>query len=529
MRIKSAQLVAILGILALSLSGCLKMSTTATVNQDGTLTGSATYEGRATDLPYVLEQVGGFDEDFGYKYEVTSINFGSLANCEVSNLTFTLAEGAPLATDLSFSYVPAETKESLFVFGSVSSGGGNSLSIDKGIVIPASGEIADCQNLNDIETGKIVTYADQGFGQWKFGNISDVRTSKSEGFDFGAPMMIQQLANLPEEDRAVYLLLIEMMLGSNMETYQETTFPELKPCGKYSDHKKLNALNYRVMQSGEFEDLLDSFKEIKIIHTDEVFSVTCQFTNLSLNYFDRDINEYPDISASPQEQGSWQRVNQDLIWHYEMDANQGLSYNDAIADVDKQVVALSANDELFGDASSAYETLSRSQVSNTLKISGVILGTNGTVRANQVTFVNRPWYYSSLDNAYYYLDGFEPENYEMDAVLGLPVLFEANSSKIKTKASVISKFAKKKTHVEVKKVVKLVGIYDGFLTDPVEALKNEKLVAKRLGVVKSMLKQQFKKLGVKVTFQKKYVVDDDPSGDLKAKHKIAIQVLNPNT
>lgn len=528
MKIKSAKILVILSILALTLSGCIKMSTTATVNQDGTLTGSSTFEGKASDLPYVLEQIDGFDGNFGYRFGVSAISFDSLSNCEVSNITFTLNEAAPLATHVSFSYVPDDTDESLFVVGAVSAGGLNTMRLGNAVVIPASGNIADCQNLNSVETGKIVTYSDQGY-LLSFGGIKDVRTTNSEGFDFTAGLLIEQMANLPEEDRGTYLLLLEMMLGADMEIYSDSLFPELKPCGKYSGNKKLNALNFREMRAGEFEGLIDSFKDIKLIHTDEVFSITCKYTNMPLDYFDRGANEYPGVTESPQEQGQWIKVDQDLVWHYEMDANEGMSYNDVIADEGNQVVELSAGDELFGDASAAYEQLTRSLVSNKLKISGVILGTNGTVRGNEVTFVNRPWYYSSLDEAFYYLEGYEPENYEMDAVLGLPVLFESNASKIKTKATAISKFAKKKTHVEVKKIVKLIGIYDGSLTDPVKALNNEKLVAKRLKAVKAILAKEFKKLGVKATFQKKYVVDNDPSGDLKAKHKITIQILNPTT
>lgn len=516
--------VSLLGVVGLMLSGCIEISTTATVNRDGTATGSITYESQASNLDALLEYNSNFAGDFGYRYGVTDVNYASISNCEVSEIVFTLDELAPMATNVSFRYVPSDQKSSLFVIGEVSAGSPNTLRLDHAVVIPASGVISDCENLADVETGELLTFTDDAIGNWNFGTISDVRQTRSEGFDFAPGLFIEQLANLPLEDRPAYFLLLEMMLAANSDEIETSSTPEFKACGTYVNNKKLNTLSFENQSPGEFESLIDSFKNIKIIHTDEVFSVTCLFENLSLEFLDRNVNENPDVASSPQEEGSWENVNQDLIWHFEMDANQGLSYDEAASDENINLVGLSAGQELFGDSSVAFQQLSTSQMSNSWKITGVLIGTNGTIHGNRVTFVNCQWYYSEIDNAYYYLEGFEPQNYVMDTVIGDSVLFKSNSVKILTKTPILTNIANrvKKTHVEVKKLIKLIGIYDGSITNPIKALANEKLVSKRVHALKSFLKKQ----GVKGTYKFRFVSDDDPSGDSKAKDKVVIQVTN---
>jgi len=536
MRHQKIKFVVIISCIGLILSGCYKVKSTASANLDGTLTGSFTIETTKADYQSLLDEINlSLSDEITQRYEVVNITLdaNSLSNCEVSDVTFEFEGATPRAENLSFSYTPDVRKNSLFVTGRITDGGDSDgyghLYIEKGVIVPASGNIADCENFGNISTGKLMTFND-GIANWNFGSLKDVRQSpSSEEFNFTPSLLLEQFANLPYQERGLYLVLLELLLAGEMMEWSDSTLPEFKQCSNYHASTKFNALSYRTFDDGEFYELVNSFAKLKVKETSSIFSVTCNFTNISLEYFDRGKNEPSASQDSAIDEGYWLSNEEGLVWDFEMDADLNLEYSYAVNDSYYTVVEIDPDNVADGAEAFAFDTINRTLYKNVYSINGVILDTNGSMSAdNKITFVNRPWH--SDGTTIYYLKGFKPTKYNMRSILGRVVEFKSNSSKISTSQGTLQKYVEallkeKKKHVEIKRDVKkqlvITGIYNAALQDQyLEA--NMLLVEKRVKALQTKLK----KLGWKAQIATGYVPDNDAaSGDPKAKNKAVIQFL----
>lgn len=534
MRHKKIQFVVIATCLGLVLSGCIKTKTTASANFDGTLTGSMTIESTKTDYQSLLDELSiDLGDQFSERYEVVNISLdtNSLNNCEVSDVTFEF-EGTtpttPNATHLSFSYVPAKHKNSLFVSGQITEGedsdGFGHLYMEKGVIVPASGNAADCENFGSVSTGKLKTFATDIPIDLSLGSLKDLRQApSSEDFNFAPALLFEQMSNLPEQDRGLYLILLELLLSGEMEVWADADMPEFKQCSKYRPDSKFNELFYRTFKKGELKKLVNSFPKIEVKKTRSIYSVTCNFTSVNLDYFDRDMNE-PSSSERAFEEGNWLSNEEGLVWDFEMDPESNLEYSYAVNDPYYTVIEIDPDNVADGAEAEAFDAINRTLYKNVYSISGVILDTNGSMSAdNKITFVNRPWH--RQDATVYYLKGFEPTKYNMRSILGRVVEFKSNSPKISTSQGTLSKYVKallkEKKNLKGKKELVVTGIHNAAL--PEESLEaNMLLVEKRVKALQAKLK----KLGWKARIATGYISDNDASsGDPKANNKVVIQYL----
>lgn len=513
------------------LSGCLRMTTVASVSSEGTITGKMTYQTTRQNFDAVNYEVGQYlNSENLDRIDVVDVEYESLENCEVAEITFFLEQVAPQTPYISFSFITEETENSLFVTGLVTNSGESAgrgfLTVDEGVVIPASGDISDCQNLATVSSGKILAPSSPLTSGPLFGNIVDVRDSDSMEFEVTTGLALEQIANIPDEDMGLFYLFAENVALINQTSWVESEAPELKACLTGTQSDAFNLMNFRELESGEFASLMDGLKGMKITIGESAFSVECSFENLNLELFDRGANEDPEVQASPNDEGIWLANDAETVWHFEMDTSQNLDYDQAIANPDLNVIELSQGNNYVGIQDTAYQVLSSTRISNTYTIEGVVLSTNGSfTRANKVKFENAGWYSDESD--YYYLKGFKPRNYELNAVLGITIGFKKNSKILSSSAKYITRIANSiKTSTKPDKAIslRLVGIYDGEVKGRANIRANEKLVSSRLSLVKSMLKAQLKKIGLRTSFVLDFVTDQSSSGDKLAKNKVVVQI-----
>ncbi len=528
MRHQKIKIVVIISCIGLVLSGCYKVKITAAANLDGSLTGSMTIETTKEDYQALLDEINlSLNDDISERYEVVDISLdeNSLNNCEVSDVTFEFEGTTPISEYVSFSYVPDMRKNSLFVSGQITDGGDSDglghLTIAKGLIVPASGNVADCENFADISTGKLMT-STGGFPSWSLGSIKDVRQSpSSEEFNITSSLLLEQIANLPAQDRGLYLVLLELLLSGEMQEWSDSDLPEFKQCSNYRASKKFNSLYYRTFADGEFYELVNSFSKLKVKETGSIFSVTCNFTNINLDYFDRDMNE-PTNSQRAINEGYWLSNEEGLVWDYEMDADLNLEYSNAVSDSNYTVIEIDPDNVAEGAQAAAFEAINRTLYKNVYSINGVILDTNGAMGAdNKITFINRPWHSDGAN--LYYLKGFQPTKYNMRSILGRVVQFKSNSPKITTSQKILNKYVKAllKEKKKFKGELVVTGIHNA-------ALEEEYLEANMLLVEKRVkaLQAKLKKLGWKARIATGYISDiDAASGDPKAKNKAVIQFI----
>jgi hypothetical protein len=512
----------VVSVLILVLTGCQKLEMTSKVSPDGSVSGTV-----ALKLPLVGIDLAGEDVNYDElvesikSVEISNITIGAIEGCTLTNVTFLyLGTNIEHANGFTFGHVTQKRSDSIFVRGSVTSIDGNALSAESATVIPASGDASDCAKFAEIETGELA-YSAYVDGGWQLGNISN----PSDTGDL-AGLGIFQLAHLPLEDRPLAIILAEVFGSrSNVANMATTSSPELIACGNFLSSSRFNSLNYRTFVAGEFKALVRTGKRMDVSTNNSIITVKCNYEDVSLEFLDRSANEISDNLESPNPDGRWLKSNDDLFWNFTISSNDGREYSEVLESDPSSIIEFESRSNLSDREKLIWDFIEASGYSQTVRISGVILDTNGTFKAknNTVSFKDGYMFYDSDESKYYIIkdlitgvDGF------MDALIGRVVTFKVGKSTQTTKSSVISTYAKalKKKSVDS---IKLVGIFDGEISSESKRAANEALVAKRV----KNLKAQLKKLGVKATITAEYgTTDPSANGDAAAKNKVVIQIVN---
>lgn len=521
--------------LALVLSGCYGYETTSKVSYAGKISGSYTVMTKTENVDLVMQefaQLSGLN--FESKIDISEIVFENISNCEVTDLKFVF-EDENIAIDesneqFSFSYVPANTNQSLFVMGPISNTGieNNDGFIESfaAVIIPASGDAQDCENFSNIETGKLLPHdAILDIG-WNFGDIRDVRNLAEANVMASPSLLIEQIANMSLEDRVFALFYAELSwssgLGSDMS---ESNLPEFMQCAALNSNTVFNSLNFGAQSDGTFIEMVNDLPKVKVTKNDEETSVTCNYQNIPIEYLDRGIVENPAATESEQEDGYWLGSDSSLIWSYRLEADMNLTYEEAVSSGEYEIEEIDLGDNLSMLDLTGNLQWSITAVENTYQIQGVILNSNKAVgKTNRVKYAKYGWSTSGEIGKLYYLKGHKPDNFYMDVVLGRPVTFKNKTNSLATNLGGLSQYKKALTAKSVRNV-RVVGIFDGSLGSLKKIVANEKLVRARVKQVKS----QLRKLGVKANLTTGFVVDENAvGGDENSINKVVVQILSEN-
>lgn len=525
MRNKLFGFVSVVSVLILVLTGCQKLEMSSKVSPDGSVSGAFTlklpiagYDLTDQELT-ATELMQSIDSN-----RVSRISYGAIDDCTLTNVTFMHSgnlNGTP--TTFVFAHIAKKRTNSIFVEGTILSTDtdSNTVSAESATIVPASGKIADCANFSEIETGEFA-YANAYIGGgWALGNLANPANPGSP-----AGLGILQLAHLPYKDRPLAVLLADFFMGqAGVEDFSEAANPELIACANYLNSKRFNVLNYDNFSSAEFKSLVNKPKIMEVSRSNSTLTFRCNYKDIPLIYLDRSVNENPEVSASSNPDGRWLQTGNPLIWNFSISSNEGREYLDVIESDPSSVIELESSNGLSSHERLIWDVLVDSGYQQTVEVSGVILDTNGTFKSkdNSVSFNDGYMFYDSDESKYYLIkDAISAEEGFMDAIIGRVVTFKEDKSTQTTKSSVISTYAKalKKKSADS---IKLVGILDGTLSSDSEIASNESLVTKRL----KNLKKQLKKLGVKAEISNGFVFSHpDLHGDLKAKNKVVIQIVN---
>jgi hypothetical protein len=298
--------------------------------------------------------------------------------------------------------------------------------------------------------------------------------------------------------------------------------PEFRQCWKYLKSTKFNALNTSTFVSGELTRMINKSKRMHVTSNSKVLKITCKYSGVDLQYADRGINEQPWASESPRPMGFWLKADDNLTWEFRFRDHYRLDLEAIRTNGWYTINELNKTNNLDTHDSDMYNYLKNLGSNQTMTIEGVVLETTGDFnqRKNTVTFHSGGVAYSGRD--LWLIEGSDKSGADyLRGLIGLDVAFKNGQTKLLTGAKelkAISKNLKKSAAAQIR----LVGIYDGSITNEKLAAENVALVKKRLVV----LKRKLKKLGVSATFVKGYVVDAIPNlGDSKAKNKVVAQII----
>jgi hypothetical protein len=430
----------------------------------------------------------------------------------------------------SFSYVPANTAESLFVLGAISNSGieNNDGFIESfaAVVIPASGDALDCENLSNVETGKLLPHQQVLDIGWSFGDIRDVRNLQQANVMMNPSLLIEQISNMSLEDRVFALFYAELSwssgLGSDMS---ESNLPEFIQCAALNSSPTFNSLNFGEQSDGAFVEIVHALPKVKVVKNDQETSITCNYKNIPIEYLDRGLVENPSATASEQEDGYWLGSDSSLIWSYKLDADMKLTYDEAVESGDYVIEEIDLGDNLSMLEITGNLQWSITAVENSYQIQGVILNSNQTVgKSNRISYAKYGWSTNGEDGKLYYIKGHKPDNFYMDVLLGRPVTFKNKSNSLAANLGGLNQYKKSLTSKSVRNL-RVVGIFDGSVNTRKKIIANEKLVRARVKVVKS----QLRKLGVKANITTGFVVDESVvGGDQNSINKVVVQILPEN-
>lgn len=522
---------AIIAILSLILTGCYKIVNVATVSYDGKLTGSFTFtlpienadlNQSATFVSESRETTGPL-EVLSMSYDEPELSFVNINNCVVGYMKMEIPAGN---YGEFFNFVIVTQPETLegklyatgWAYYENSSNDGTIFTVEVNL-IPESGDAADCAQFDEVTTGEI--HINPNFTNGSIG-LGSVQMPAIAQRDVG--LYTLQLSNLPMRDRLAYQTITQLF-SRNSHSSDDLSLdwtPESKQCWNYLKSEKFNKLNNRTFESGEFLALINATKRMKVSYSSKILTITCKYSNVDLWYADRSVNEYPWQSESFNPMGFWYKADESLIWEYKFRDQNRMMLDSIRSDGYYTVNDLNKKDNLNSHDEKMYNYLKNVGTSHKIEINGVVLGTNANFdkAKNSVTF-SAGGVATSNEDYWLIEDSIKPGADYLNALIGQAVLFDSGKKSIATSQAKLVEYAKilKKNSSNR---IRLVGIYDGAITNESVAATNQELVENRL----SLLKNKLKKLGVKASFINGFVLDEQPrSGDPKAKSKVVIQVI----
>lgn len=524
-------LIATFAILSLVLTGCYKLTNISTVSYDGKLSGSFTFNipienaelndsAQNVDSNVIVE--GPLDV-IGITYEDADASLANLDACQISTMKLEIPN---TAYEDQFSFVivsqPENLAKKLYATGWAYLGtdteNGKIFTVDVN-VIPESRNATDCLEFASVGTGDIFITPSLSGSTFNFGSI---QMPEIANLDVGIAAL--QLSNLPVEDRFIYTTMTNLFARGtySLDNKELDWLPENEQCWDYLSLAKFNALNKREFSSGEFLQMVNNTERLHVTSTDKFLKITCNYSGIDLGYADRSVNEYPWQSESFNPMGFWYKADESLIWEYRFrDANR-LNLELMRTQGYYTFHDLNKNDNLNSHDSKMYNYLKKLGISQSVAINGVVLDTNGDFNKakNQISFEAAGTAYSGSD-LWLIEDSIKPGADHLFALIGKSITFESGKNKIATSADKLKSIAKT-LRKDSPSQIRLVGIYDGSITNENRAAANQALVEKRLDT----LKKKLKNLRVSASVIYGFVVDDTPnSGDLKAKNKVVIQVV----
>jgi hypothetical protein len=531
MRNVKLTLLAVIAILSLVLTGCYKITNVATVSYDGKLSGSFTvtvpienadvYEGAGAI--FASRSAEGPVDVLDITYSDGQDPFDEINKCLVTGMQVEIAETA--YTDSVYFVVVYQSPQldtKLYAVGyssSVTATANGKLLFADVFIIPESGNVSDCEDFQDATSGDVYLTPNSFGSSLSLGSIQALPISEADVGTF--PL---QMKHLPNKDRLLYQTITTMFIkGSyNLNNPAADIFPETNQCFRYLTSAKFNALNTRTFKAGEFVEMLNDSKRIKVVSNAQEIRITCNYSALDLNYADRWVNEYPWQSESFNPMGFWFKADESLIWEYRF-REQNRMILQSIRDEGVYTVNdLNKNENLNAYKTKMYKYLKKLGISQTVKINGVVLESSVDLDSENNSAVMSAPGVLSYGMDWWLVEGsVKPGADYLSAVIGQAVSFDAKKKTFASTNSELVKFAKQ-LKADSPDQIRLVGIYDGSISNESLAAKNEELVEQRLTV----LKKKLKALGVKANFINGFVVDESSnSGDPKAKNKVVIQIV----
>ncbi len=531
MRNVKLTLLAVIAILSLVLTGCYKITNVATVSYDGKLSGSFTvtvpienadvYEGAGAI--FGSRSAEGPVDVLDITYSDGQDPFDEINKCLVTGMQVEIAETAYTdSVHFVVVYQSPQLDTKLYAVGysgpATATANGKLLFADV-FIIPESGNVSDCEDFQDATSGDVYLTPNSFGSSLSLGSIQALPISEADVGTF--PL---QMKHLPNKDRLLYQTITTLFIkGSyNLNNPADDIFPETNQCFRYLTSAKFNALNTRTFKAGEFVEMLNDSKRIKVISNAQEIRITCNYSEVDLNYADRWVNEYPWQSESFNPMGFWFKADESLIWEYRF-RDQNRMILQSIRDEGVYTVNdLNKNDNLNAYKTKMYKYLKKLGISQTVKVNGVVLESSVELDTeNNSAVMSAPGVLFYGMDLWLVEGSVKPGADYLSAVIGQAVSFDAKKKTIASTNSELVKFAKR-LKADSPDQIRLVGIYDGSISIESLAAKNEELVEQRL----SVLKKKLKALGVKANFINSFVVDDTPkSGDLKAKNKVVIQIV----
>lgn len=483
--------------LALALSSCTKQESEFVVNADGTMSG--------TNLAIIPQNVSGsfsgldFVWDIQTPHEIINITFDSRDVCSATNAKFFVVEGA--IADLNYATIRLEianSDHSVYAYGDVSESsnveGDTYVKIPNLHLIPKSGNNADCAYLDTINSGALAL-APQNFS----GDLGSLEF----------PVNVLQIANIPPAERLHYFLLSQIVpnLGDSEENAR---YPENHECYSFLQEERFDVLNDRQLMPGEFLELVRQSEVFGVKRTDTSWESSCSFSNIPLSALSRELpgdSDLPELDPS----GMWRVASDDVTWDYLAETY----------DPNQEVQEINMDGVYSPEEMTALVFALETGYSTNMKISGVVLSTNGTLDSakNSVSWsTSGVWGGSNLTIP----GGADMREPQMNVLVGNTVSFLANKStwsNATTFGGLKSKLPSlKKPSVDV---IQIVGIKKFGLTGAT-ATANLKIVKKRVTAIKNKLKAAKVKADIEVVY---LTPNSITGGDSKYANKVVVRAL----
>lgn len=533
MRFLKFKLISVLLVIGLVLTGCYELVNIASVLPNGKLSGefSVSIPLEGTELLSIsdtyLDGIQIDEMQFTEAIPTSESTFDNISKCELYGLRISVQNAPEISwAFVNISYVPEDESKTLYLSGYLEFRNmvdqTSFFEINPATVVPVSGNAADCSGIQNMTSGTALYASEETFGTLGLGNQEPIYDSTLQ---YGVSLL--QLNNLPEADRAGFSLLTSLFTipkGDDWEIPEQEWRPEIRLCVAELDKPKYNALTTQTFAEGRLEKLVNKSNYLHLTITEEKVTATCKYKNVDMTFADRGVNEWPQMSASPNAEGHWWLADNNLIWNFNANLGDALQIDYMKSDETFTVHEINPKGNLSTEERNIYNYIKQTGYKNTYKLSGVVLDTSGNYnqKNNSVTFYKRGALFDWIGQEAWYIKGkLSPDWHTIELVNGLSVRFNEN----KTTLSNVNSLTSLKSQLIDSPVINLriVGIYDGSIRGKEKIEANEELVADRVKTIK----KQLKKMKVKANISIGFVLDEsNSSGDSNAEDKVVIQI-NP--
>lgn len=485
--------------LMLVLSGCVREDVVANVSYNDKVSGSIIV---SVPEEIMLEVLGGYiyNDTVTAPKAVSARTISNRSGCDIGTLTLTVQNDQVLSSGYAVvRFDAANDADNVYVYGEITAGSqidGSTVSetLTEAKIVTKSGLDSDCADISSLNTG-VVSLADQ---QVNDGMISGIILGTLD-----TNLYNLAFANLSYLDRLYYSFASALLNAQTQSASYLDVNPEYSACFENLKSPDFDELLDRQFLPREFIKIANSMDSFKIYRDVEGYHLSCSYKNLNMSDLSRIDPLQPEQEPMGIATGIWNQDEEiDGVWIFQAAppsslAENVIDINELLTDQEMTDLSIAMNSGVFQDIS----------------VTGVILGTNGEIGANNTV----SWDFYGMNNNTI-PGGQDTPVQEMTAAVGRVVTFKNGMKAFSNSATqgglVAIKTALKK---EKPSSIQIIGVEDGSVAvDKVAA--NHALVVKRVNAIKAVLKSAKIKGAVTV----KYVTTQDGADSL-AKNKVVIR------